>query len=560
MKKLIIVLGIFSLINAQAEDEKIIKSKVKEVTVFLQGAQVTRKGSFSVGKGTSKIIFEGISPQYNANSVQVKGKGRFTILDVKNEVFYPQPEPVKQEKTPEKIQREIRLLQDSIEVKNYQIQELNTIKGAYEFEKNVLVTSGVIKGQTGNDSIVALKDAMNYMREKLAELNQLIFTSSKKLDEQNKIVGEMNTRLTTLNNWRRNAGNVQPKYLPPVNRVIVTVSANDYVSGSMELNYMVGSAGWSPAYDLRADDISQPVELTYKAKVYQNTGVKWENVKVKLSTINPNRSNNKPTLAPWYINYYRPIQNQAYNNRVYQNKVVESAPVIPSMEIKEENLDISTSTNAGHISNYTQMSENIAMVEFNISIPYTIDSDGQEHLMAVATEKVDATYQHYIVPKLDKDAFLVAKLTGWEDLNLLPAVANIYYDGTYVGQTRINPQVMSDTLDLAMGRDQGIYLTRKKTNDEEKINKLTSKKEKLVEYTIAVKNYKSSQVNLIIEDQIPVSLIEDIKVEVLSEGGAEYNKKTGMLRWDLKIDSKETVKHKYAFSLKFDKDKTLALN
>lgn len=561
MKKLIVAIGIFSLIVVNAETEQIVKSKIKSVTVFLQGAQVTRKGSFSTGKGTSQIIFEGISPQYNSNSIQVKGKGNFTILDVKSDLFYPQPDPQKDVETPEKIQREIRLLSDSIEAKQYSIQEIQTIKGAYEFEKNVLITSGVIKGQTGNDSIAALKDAMVYMREKLAELNKLIFSTSKKLDQLNKEYAAMNTRLSELQNWNRNTGNIQPKYLPPVNRIIVTISANESTSGLLELNYMVNNAGWTPAYDLRADDILKPVQLTYKAKVFQNTGVKWEDVKVKLSTINPNRSNVKPTLAPWYINYYRPIQ-QNYDNQVYENKVRVSAPVAAGMVITEDaEMDESfKTTNAGHLSNFTQMSQNMTMVEFDIAIPYTIESDGKEHLMAVANENIDATYQHYIVPKLDKDAFLVARLTGWEDMNLLPAVANIYYDGTYVGQTRINPQVMSDTLDLAMGRDQGVYLTRKKTSDEEKVNKISGKKEKEVEYTIAIKNYKSTEVNLIVEDQVPISLIEDIKVEILEEGGAEYNKKTGMLTWDLKIGTKETVKHKYSYLLKFDKDKTLALN
>jgi len=66
---------------------------------------------------------------------------------------------------------------------------------------------------------------------------------------------------------------------------------------------MVPDAGWSPAYDLRADDITSPVKLTYKANVYQSTGVNWDNVNVKLSTINPNRSNVKPVLAPWYVDF-----------------------------------------------------------------------------------------------------------------------------------------------------------------------------------------------------------------------------------------------------------------
>ena len=105
MKKLLITLGILCSLTAFSETEKIVKSRIKNVTVFLQGSQVTRKGHFSISKGTSNLIFEGVYSQYNPNSVQVKGKVKFVVLDVKSDVYYPQPEPVKEVKTSEKIQR-----------------------------------------------------------------------------------------------------------------------------------------------------------------------------------------------------------------------------------------------------------------------------------------------------------------------------------------------------------------------------------------------------------------------------------------------------------------------
>ena len=244
----------------------------------------------------------------------------------------------------------------------------------------------------------------------------------------------------------------------------------------------------------------------------------------------------------------------------------ESALAPATLSISENNLSTGADFQwddlevAEHMSNYTEMNNNMAMVEFELKIPQSIKSDGQTHLMAVTSEEIDASFQYHIVPKLDKDAFLMAKLSGWEDLNLLPAVANIYYDGTYVGQTRLNPSVMSDTLELALGRDRGIYLTRKKTSDEEKIKKLTGQKEKTVTYQLALKNYKSSSVSIIVEDQTPVSTIEDIKVELLEKGIADYNKKTGKLLWNINLDAKETLKYEFTYLLRYDKDKTLALN
>ena len=113
---------------------------------------------------------------------------------------------------------------------------------------------------------------------------------------------------------------------------------------------------------------------------------------------------------------------------------------------------------------------------------------------------------------------------------------------------------------MALGRDRGIYLTRKKTSDEEKIKKLTGQKEKTVTYQLALKNYKSTSVSIIVEDQTPVSTIEDIKVELLEKGIADYNKKTGKLLWNINLDAKETLKYEFTYLLRYDKDKTLALN
>lgn len=99
----------------------------------------------------------------------------------------------------------------------------------------------------------------------------------------------------------------------------------------------------------------------------------------------------------------------------------------------------------------------------------------------------------------------MAYLTGWEDMNLLPAVANIYYDGTYVGQTRINPAMMDDKLELPLGRDNNIVITRKKTKDDDKERTLSNEKTKSVEYEIALRSMKSAPIKIVIEDHLPLS-------------------------------------------------------
>ena len=215
---------------------------------------------------------------------------------------------------------------------------------------------------------------------------------------------------------------------------------------------------------------------------------------------------------------------------------------------------------ATHIGNYTQMTENLTMVEFELGIPYTIESDGKERMMAIQSVDIPTNYQYYAVPKLDKDAFLLAKLTDWENLNLLPAVANIYYDGTYVGQTRINPAVMTDTLELALGRDREVFITRKMIKDKKEEKFLKSDVIKTFAYEISIKNNKSAPLNIIIEDQMPITQNEEIKISLTDALDAKLDKKTGKLKWNLDIQPKKYRKLEFAYTIKHDKDQELTMN
>ncbi|MFT5602143.1 MAG: hypothetical protein ACI9N1_002395, partial [Flavobacteriales bacterium] len=262
MKKVIMaVLALMLGVNTYAEKEKTVQSSISEVTVFLSGAQVHRKARFTADKGISKIVIEGASQNFNKNSIQVKGKGEFVILEVSNKLFYPTPEAiVPNAAIPDKILKEIKLLQDSIADIDWELTILTSDIQTYTLEKNMLTTSGVMKGQTVNDSIAALKDAMTYMREKLLEINHLLLKKQKLQGDNTTARSRMAARLYTLQNYNANISNQTPtKSMSPVQQIIVTVSADEASSGYLYVSYMVPNAGWSPSYDLRADDIDSPV-------------------------------------------------------------------------------------------------------------------------------------------------------------------------------------------------------------------------------------------------------------------------------------------------------------
>ena len=197
-------------------------------------------------------------------------------------------------------------------------------------------------------------------------------------------------------------------------------------------------------------------------------------------------------------------------------------------------------------------------MEYDIKLPYTIPSDGRTHFVAVQTKDIPVDYAHFAVPKMDKDAFLVAKITNWDELNLVSGAANIYFDGTFVGESYINSNNLTDTLDITLGRDKNVVVTRIKQKDKTREKIVGEDKVKTVTYEITVRNTKSSSSTFNLQDQIPVSQNKEVVVSLVEASGAVLSEDTGILNWKMNIKPKETKKITITYSIAFPKTKLLA--
>lgn len=545
--------------GAFAENEEIIKSKISEVTVYSQGAQIFQKGSFSVKPGISYLIIEGISPYIDANSLQVKAAGSVIILDSKYSIFYPKPEPVSLEGLPLKIKKDILLLEDSIKNLSYEIADINDEIAVLQATKSILQNNGAIRGQGKvNDSIALLKEAVDYYATKMQELNKKHSTLSRKLDTKNNVKKGMTERLNGLRNYQSNP-EFQPKNNGPIHRITITVSAETAAVGKLDVSYLVSNAGWVPLYDLRSEPITGKVNLTYKAHVFQNTGIDWDDVRLNISTNNPYQNKTKPTLHPWYIDYY------VYRNVMYDKKARANTTPAPSSAVKEQAesagyyqtdeayQDALTSDQFVNVINQT------ISAEFRIDLPYTIKSDNEKHMVLIKNEDLKANFTYFTVPKLDASVYLVAQISKLDELQLVPAKANIFFDGTYMGETYLDPTTMDDTLNLSLGKDPNIIVKRTLMKKDSKEKIVGNMKERTFAYMIEVKNLKSSSFELIVEDQIPITQNADIEIELLDDGKAKYDKTTGKLEWTINLKAKESKDLKFSFKVKHNKDQHIPL-
>jgi uncharacterized protein (TIGR02231 family) len=535
MKNLILLILAFTTFSVAAQDEKKIDSKITAVTVFLNKAQVTRKASSTIESGKSNIIITGLTSQLDQQSIQVAGKGAFIIHGISHRQNYLNEH---------NIPKALKALKDSVEnlqrllaFENSQLEILNR-------EEQMILSNQKIGGANQNLTAAELKAMADFYRTRLTD----IITTRMKIDQRIRKVNESVFKI------QRQIDEQNQLYARNTSEIVVTLSAENQTSIDLEVTYVVNNAGWTPVYDLRALNTKSPVQLNYKANVYQNTGEEWKNVRLKLSTANPSLGGLKPELYTWYLNFYQEQYSEYKRSRAQAGAVNRASAPEADMQMSEKEEAMPAET----VANYVRTIETTLNTEFDITLPYTVTSGTKPTLVDVKVQEVKAEYQYSVAPKLDKDAFLIANAVGWEEFNLLPGEANIFFEGTFVGKSFIDPNSIKDTLAISLGRDKRIVVKREKLKDFSSKKMIGTNQRALYAFEISVRNTKNEVVKIKVEDQIPVSQNSQIEIAAEDVGGAKYNSATGKLVWDITLQPNETKKLVYKYEVKFPKDKVVA--
>ena len=203
--------------------------------------------------------------------------------------------------------------------------------------------------------------------------------------------------------------------------------------------------------------------------------------------------------------------------------------------------------------------QNTTSFSFDIEMPYTILNDGKTATVEMKTMEVPALYEYYCAPKLEQDVFLTAKITDWSDLNLLEGESNLFFEGTYLGKAIINPRIAGDTMSISLGRDKNISVKRISSKEFSKKQFLGSNKIDYRSFEITIRNNKKQSVNLIIEDQYPVSTMKEVEVDRIENKEAELDNDTGKLKWIIQLDGGKEKKIGFKYSVKYPKGSNLAM-
>lgn len=179
----------------------------------------------------------------------------------------------------------------------------------------------------------------------------------------------------------------------------------------------------------------------------------------------------------------------------------------------------------------------------------TIDADGNEHEAYLFDKEMKVIYSYYAAPKLNPNVYLVADVPDWRNHDLLSGDLKVFVDNNFVGESYWQPLATEDTLQFSVCKEKDIAIVRNLTTTHQTSMKLIKKNKIRRDWTIVVKNDKPEFAKVVVEDQIPVSVVNDLKVELLDNGGAKVDDSKGILNWTLNMRPGERRELKYSYEV-----------
>jgi hypothetical protein len=593
------------------------ETEIQQVTVFSSGAQIQRNANVSVLPGRTEIVFTGLSNQLDQQSLQLKADANIVLLSVQTvKDFFGQRKIEQDERAlinrrsdlEEKIENDQKLLQvykeeeemvrknqsigGSTGVKSEELKQaldLQRQRLTEIFQKQLEVERRIRQQQQDLsrstlqlNEISKKKDSVNYSVVALIDCKetrnikfQLIYTVRDAgwfpaYDVRVTEVGKPLSVLMNANVFQRSG-----ETWKDVNLQLSTGNPKDNATPSAlepwRLGFYDPTVAWMKAQAGQAgtitgrvtDDKGQPlsgatvmVKGTNIATTTDANGFfRFSNVPANGALVFSYVGFNSKEIAirqGYYTIAMTPASNMqeivvvGYSSRVSVS--ADELPPPPSRRKIEEIQPVSISTEY-------QPTTTVYVIDDK----YTLETDGKTTTIGIRQFDVPALYEHFSVPKVDPSVFLTAKIINWEDYELQSGEASLYFEGTYLGKTYIDLSASTDTLSLSLGKDNGVKISRKLVKDFSSKRLIGSNRTESKSYEITVRNTKRAAVNLIIQDQFPVSITKEIDVDDRKAPDAKLNDETGSVTWNLTLPPGAEKKLSISYSVKYPKDRKVIL-
>lgn len=523
-------------------------SAVDTVTVYPDGATVTRVITIDLPSGDSTLVAKDFPLGLDTSSIRVEGEAGAKLTIGTIDARPPRAAPVN---LPE-LDKRIEALNDQRADLQGAIDSANARR---KFAEHFAEASPMGIGEKGEARPIAeWRAAFAAVGEEIASADTAVRDATRKLREIDRQIAELE---------------VERKAKPPSKlEVRMDVAAAAATKATLRVSYNVRNARWLPLYDARLDtgskDRKPQLELVRRAEITQSTGEDWSNVALRVSTVRIARGGSAPELGSLVAQYPQPPRPIALGTA---SDLARPAPVPRQMQIPSFAAKVAESTEPRERADELQAVAEIGDFQATFKIPGRVSLGATEGAksLRIASMTVPADLAVRAAPVIDPTAFLEASFKQTDDTTLLPGRVAIYRDGVFVGRGKLSASVKDDIVRLGFGADDKVKIERAvvKRNEGSAGLLVTTSKTDERSFRTTVRNGHDFPIHVAIEDQLPISENEDIVVEILPSStpptASNIRDRRGVLEWSFDAKPGEPRDINFAWRIRWPKDKGMVI-
>ncbi|RSK46560.1 mucoidy inhibitor MuiA family protein [Hymenobacter perfusus] len=494
----LLLLCVFLTCGGSVRAQQIIKTRLplRSVTLALNQAELQHQGTVALPAGRTVVVVEEVA-RMSAESIQVEASDNAELIAVERKV----------ERGPQSAGG-----RDSITLLDSRVRRLEAELKGLEEEKAFLLANRTLPAgmQAGWSSEVQKGAAL--LRTRLPDIQ----TQTETLTAQRDQLNRQRERL-------RNGPGANPQV-----HIILNLARPATVQ--LTLRYTESSSSWEAMPEIRVPESGRELRLRTRAEVYNGSGLPWANVRLAIRNEEVENDVTRPELTTWSMNFKRSLGGEGRVDKfVVKGKATgnTTAPAEPSSAY---------------------------VVPQSVSV-----AAGETYQIQLPEQVLPARPEYLAIPKLSDKVYLQAKVSGWDKLNLPVGEleTNVFYQGSYVGTTAIDSRAFNDSLEISLGHDDQIVVSRTKTLDFNGKAGLGSQQISRVTYELNLRNRHAQPVRVRVLDQIPVSQEQDLRVKLDDAGGAQLEEANGRLTWLVNLAPGASQRLRFTFTVEYPKDKTV---
>lgn len=519
-------------------------SKIASVTVFPTGAEVIRLAKVKLARGEHTVVIDHLPPTAVAGSVRVEGRatGRLDIGSVDTRrILVPFGDPVQQASERRRLEGEIEKLRDEHARIEADVKAADAQK-ALIAKLTELPTVPPVTGGTGIAAPVDWSQLFSLIGAKLSEAERAQLAARVKLRDVGRAIADLEKKLAALAPGQQQRTEVK-----------VFVNAGTELEADLTIRYQVGNANWLPYYDARlatGTKTSAPkLSLVRRASIQQRSGEDWADVAIELSTTRPGTGTSAPELHPLTVDFEPDVPPQ-------RPAPMASAPMAGATRAMRRSAE--GMADAASAAKMEAAQEQQATVEagafqalYKVPGKLTVPGNGEQKRVQLDAADLDPALVVRSTPRIEAKAYLYAKITTPKTTPYLPGQVSLFRDGTFVGTGRLPQLTPGEEHELGFGPDDAVRVRHALVEEKRgESGLISSSKSDMRSYRITIKNAHAQAVQLIVLDQIPVALHQDIKVELISKtppSRRDVDDKRGVIAWEQSIaaDEERTIEFGY---------------